>query len=77
MVEAYKWYLVAKTRYFDSRDVVHTTRRLGEDGRIRYASLPPDSRPYVPPGLLNSLKPEQRAEAEKRAKAFQPKLEPR
>ena len=75
LVEAYKWYLVAKTRYFDSRDVVHSTRRLGDDGRISYATLPPDSRPYVPPGLLNSLKPAQKAEAEKRAKAFKPKKE--
>lgn len=75
LVEAYKWYLVAKTRYFDSRDVVHSTRRLGDDGLIRYAALPPESRPYVPPGLLNSLKPAQKAEAEKRAKAFKPKKE--
>ena len=74
-VEAYKWYLLSHTCYFDPEGMVRTTRRLGLDGQVRYDPLPPDSRHYVPPGLLNSLTPEQKAEAEKRAKAFRPKKE--
>jgi len=75
VVEAYKWYLLGRTSYFDSTGLVHTTRRLGEDGRIQHEALPPGSRPYVPPALVDTLTPEQRAEAQKRAKAFVPRKE--
>ncbi len=75
VVEAYKWYLLGHTSYLDSTGLPHSTRRLGEDGRIRHESLPSDARPYVPPGLINQLTPEQKAEAQKRAKAFVPRKE--
>ena len=75
VVEAYKWYLLGRTSYFDSTGMVHTTRRLGEDGRIRHEPLPPGSRPYAPPGLVGILTPAQKAEAQKRAKAFVPRKE--
>lgn len=74
-IEAYKWYLVSQTSYFDPEGMIRTTRRLGMDGRACYDPLPPDSRHYVPQGLLNSLTAEQKAEGEKRAKAFRPKKE--
>ena len=74
-VEAYKWYLLGRTTYLDSKGLIHTTRRLGKDGRIQHEPLPPGSRPYVPPALVDTLTPEQRAEAQKRAKAFVPRKE--
>jgi hypothetical protein len=75
LVEAYKWYLIARTRYLDAKGYVHSTRHIGADGKISYEPLPADARPYAPPGLVNQLTAEQKAEAERRAKAFKPTTE--
>lgn len=75
VVEAYKWYLLSRASYYDPSGMVWSTRQLGPEGQIIRRPWPADARPYAPPGLIGILSAEQKAEAAKRAKAFQPKKE--